>query len=145
MASGVSFGTASPLHVLVKFTCIPVCSSSVGTSGSASERLSALTASVRSFPSSTYFFTSAGLTGTASTKPSIKAETAGPAPSKGICANFTPVSRSNVTAAKCQMLPVPAFPIFNSPGCAFAKSRNSFTVCHGASALTVMAEGSKFV
>ena len=99
------------------------------------------TASTLNSPLSTADWISEGETVTSSMFFPISAAIAGAAPSNGTWMNLEPRSLSRRAAAMCQMEPVPEFPARSFSGFCFAYSRNSSSVFHSESALTVTEAG----
>ena len=141
MAAGVAAGTNST-NQLVR-SKPGYSESSVGTSGSADERIFEVTAIPRIFAArknGAALFTPGNAI---SVSPPISAFTAGAAPLYGICVNAAPVICWNMMPARWLAVPEPLEPKFNPPRVVLDNATRSFALLTGTDGCTDNSDGAE--
>src|SRR5713101_900025 len=114
--AGVPFGAPMPNHALASYPL--TVSATTGTSGSASLRISVVTASARSLPDLMNSIEDGILSNIASTVPPIRSVSAGPEPRYGTWVILTPVIAMNNSPDRCTDVPLPDDAMLILPGLA---------------------------
>src|SRR6266850_1736793 len=130
MAGGVPFGAIRPYQVPEKYSGMPD-SATVGTSGSAGERVAPPTASARSLPERTWGSGPCIGVKVHCASPETTASTEAPAPLYGTCVARTSARLVRRRPARWLDEATPAEAMLSSPGFAFISATSSFTEVAG--------------